>query len=750
MKRIATIALTAGLIFTSCSTEQQQVNTPASHYFKNDNISQRVDSVMSLMTLDEKISQLTIYPNKDVITGPVGKVNIDMDDYVKKGYMGGIFNLRTLSEVKHFQKIAVEESRLGIPLIFAMDMIHGYKTIYPINLGMSSAWDIDAMQRYARFSATEAASVGTNWTFSPMSDMSVDPRWGRVSECHGEDAFLAGQINAAMVKGYQGDNLADASTILACVKHFGGYGAVEAGREYNSAWIPNLQFHEKYLPPYKAAFDAGAATTMLSLNDINGEPATISKYLIDDLLYGELGFNGLIVSDYGSITSLVPHGVVKDYKEATLKSLEEGIHMDMADDAYHTYAKELVENGSISKQQIDKLCAKVLDMKFRLGLFDDPYRYCKADTSKTLYNKETMEDAQKMAEESMVLLQNNKDVLPVSKNKHIALIGPLGNDQRSMLSSWSMMGESKRAITFLTGLKDTYKNVTYAKGCNCDSILPGGIQAARRAAARADVLFIALGHHTRQTGESTSMTSLQLPECQKQLLREMKKTGKPIVLLLGIGRPINLTEEKDLADAMLVTWLPGTTAGKALANVVSGVYNPSGKLTMTFPRNVGQIPIYYGERTTGRPYGSKLRANQRMTSRYIDCPNTPLYPFGYGLSYTKFEYSNLKVLTPEVNLNNTVNVQVTLKNTGKVAGNEVAQLYVFDRVGQVTRPMRELRGFQKVYLKPGESRELTFQITPDDLNYYHLDMSFTQEAGEYDVWIGTDSNAALKSNFTVK
>lgn len=723
----------------------------AAKYFNEPRIKQRVDSLMRLMNLDEKIGQLVLSAAKGNITGPGESKNLD--EFIKEGRCGNVFGIKTVEEAIRLQKLAMENTRLGIPLLFGFDVIHGFKTIFPVNLGISSSWDMKAIELCARVSAEEASAVGLNWTFSPMCDVSREPRWGRVSEGSGEDPYLGSQIAVAMVKGYQGDDLSAPNTIMACVKHFAAYGAPQAGRDYNSVDMSERTLRDVYLPSYQAAIDAGAATVMTAFNDYDGVPASASQFLMKDLLRKELKFKGFVVSDFTAINELIPHGVAKDGAHAGELALKAGVNMDMISNLYLFYTKQLIKEKKISIQMIDELCAEVLSMKFRLGLFDNPYAYCTPGRDmQTFYKKEHLEAARSLARSSMVLLQNNKDVLPLSKNKKIALIGPFADAAREMLGSWAMCGEPKRTTTFLQGLQARFgnENVSYSQGCNPNAEIDNGFTEAVQTARQAEIIVLALGLPQTWSGEAASLTSLQLPEVQTRLLNELKKTGKPIVMLLVTARPLDLSQEVKLADAILLTWHPGTQAGEALADVLSGEYNPSGKLTMTFPRNIGQVPIHYDMKSTGRPVGFQSVSNQKYTSKYLFTPNSPLFCFGYGLSYTHFEYTDIQVTNPKAKIGEKVQITVRIKNTGSKAGEEVVQLYIRDLIGSVTRPLKELKGFRKLYLKAGESRQLSFTLTPDELSFCRQDMTIGQESGDYHVWIGGDSDATLQSSFVIQ
>ena len=744
MKFLLTLTALAFAASALAQTPALPEQGAAATFYRDKQTARKVSELMKKMTLEEKIGQCVLFASRGMVTGP--RSSEKMDDYIKSGACGNVFGIKTAAETRRIQQMAVENTRLKIPVLFGMDVIHGYKTIFPVNIGVSASWDMAAIERMARISALEASAAGIAWTYSPMCDISRDPRWGRVSEGSGEDPCLGQHIAAAMVRGYQGEDLTDPTTILACVKHFAAYGAPQAGRDYHTVDMSERTFREVYLPPYRAALDAGAATVMTSFNDYDAIPATGSRYLMTDLLRRELGFNGFVVTDYSSINEMVNHGVAEDLKDAARLAVRAGVNMDMVGNGYLKYMKELVEEGKISVREIDDLCAQVLAMKFRLGLFDDPYRYCGRDES-AWYTPEALAASRSLAAASMVLLQNRNDALPIREGQKIALIGPFADNVREMLGSWVVAADTKVGTTFSKGLKERFgdRNVRVVAGD-----VMTDYQDARRAAEQSGVAVVALGLSQTWSGEAASLTSISLPETQKLLLRRVRESGKPVVLVLVTARPLELCEESGIADAVLVAWQPGTMAGEALADVLSGDVNPSGKLTMTFPRDVGQIPIFYSQKNTGRPVGALTsQSNEKYTSRYLFTPNEPLYPFGYGLSYTSFEYSGLKVENPRAEIGENVTVSVTLRNSGDRDGSEVAQLYIRDLVGSVTRPVRELKGFEKVFLKAGESRRLTFVLTPRELSFWRADMTFGQEAGDYRVWAGGDSDAELSGTFTI-
>lgn len=742
---IATIALAASLTAVSAQPTPKLPQRGAAAKFYNDRqTTQKVAKLVSRMTLEEKIGQTVLFASKGMVTGP--RSSEKMDDYVKSGACGNVFGIKTAAETRRIQQMAVDNTRHGIPLLFGMDVIHGYKTIFPVNLGASASWDMAEMERMARVSALEASAAGIVWTYSPMCDISRDPRWGRVSEGSGEDPYLGTHISAAMVRGYQGTDLAADNTIMACVKHFAAYGAAQAGRDYHSVEISERSFRDIYLPPYRSALDAGAATVMTSFNDYDGVPATGSMYLLTDLLRKELGFNGFVVTDYTSINEMVNHGVAADLKDAARLAIKAGVNMDMVGNGYLKHMKELVSEGKVSEKEIDYLCSQVLAMKFRLGLFDDPYRYCTKDST-AFYTKQALDASRSLAAKSMVLLQNNNNILPIVTGKKIALIGPFVDNVREMLGSWVVATDTKVGTTFKQGLIERFgaKNVRTLEGD-----LMTDYRDATLAASQADIAVVTLGLSQAWSGEAASLTSISLPESQKLLLRRVKESGKPVVIVLVTARPLDLREEAELADAILVSWQPGTMAGEALADVLSGDVNPSGKLTMTFPYDVGQIPIFYNHKNTGRPVGALVsQSSAKYTSRYLFTPNEPLFPFGFGKSYTTFDYSDLKVDNPTAKVGENVVVSVKLTNSGKRDGSEVAQLYVRDLVACVTRPVRELKGFERVILKAGESRRVTFTLTPEELSFWRIDMTYGQQAGDYDLWVGGDSNATLIGRFNV-
>lgn len=711
----------------------------------------RADELIKKMTLREKIGQLQQFvTKKGEVTGPEG-VKRNIDEAIRQGTVGSFLSIRNIEEMARLQKIAIEQSRLGIPLIFGFDIIHGCRVQFPESLAASCSWDIESLERAARVAAEETAALGIHWTFSPMCDVAADPRWGRVSEGAGEDAYLGAKIAAAIVRGYQGDDLASDKTIAACVKHFAAYGAAQAGRDYLTVDMSEMMFRDRYLPPYKAALDAGAATVMSSFNDFMGVPASGNKWLMHTLLREELGFTGFVVSDYNAVQEQVQHGTAADGKDAACQAMNAHLNMDMVFGDYIKYGEELVKEGKVSEATIDQLCREVLAVKYRLGLFDDPFKYGRQDASKVFYRPENMQFAREVAAKSMVLLSNN-GVLPLKEVKKIALVGPLAGAPRDQLGAWVGFGEAEHSVTTLTALKERYgeKNVLYAKGSDFREPIKGGIEEAVRVAKKADVVLLSIGLSFKESGEATSLTEITVPEAQQELLDALKKTGKKIVVLLGTGRAMDVRNEIEKADAVLLTWHGGSMEGPAVADLVSGDKNPSGHLTMSFPYCVGQCPIHYNMKITGRPYRTGTSHSKKYFSRYMYTPNEPLFPFGYGLSYTEFEYSDLQVLTPEVEMGGTVKVSVKVTNKGQYDGDDVAQLYVRDLVAETTRPLRELKGFERFSLKAGESKVVTFEIPTSDLAYCHRDMSFKADAGDFLVWAGADSDAPLQGKFTIK
>jgi beta-glucosidase len=739
MKRHFIVALVAAIFFSACASGKSNSDAILDH---------KVDSVLRLMTLDEKIGQMVLYSSDWDVTGPSLKKGY-LDD-IRKGNCGNIFNAHTAAYTRKLQKIAVEESRLGIPLLFGYDVIHGHKTIFPISLGESSSWDLAAIEKSARVSAAEAAASGINWTFAPMCDISVEPRWGRVSEGAGEDPYLGSKIAAARVHGFQGNNLSDTLTILACVKHFAAYGAPLAGRDYNTVDMSERVFLDTYLPPYKAAIDAGAMSVMSSFNELFGVPASGSKYLLTDILRTQLGFKGFVVTDYTSINEMVNHGIAANEADAGLLAVKAGVDMDMQGEVYFKYLKKQVNEGLVPDKSINDAVKRILRVKFMLGLFKDPYLYCnEAREKREIYSPAHLDAELDVARKSMVLLKNDNNALPLKKGEKIAVIGALAVSTRDLLGSWKAAGDWNFMKSTLDELKayNGEENVTYSEGCKPIGEDRNGFAAAMTTASHADKIVMVIGESCDWSGEATSRSSIKIPGVQSELLEKLKELNKPIVVVLMNGRPLDLSKESEMATSILEVWFPGTMGGKAITQVLYGEYNPSGKLTMTFPRNLGQVPIFYYEKNSGRPI---YLPDPKYKSRYIDSPNDPLYPFGFGMSYTTFAYSNIKLSSNELAEKGELKATVNVTNTGSVAGEEVVQCYVRDLVGSVTRPVKELKGFEKIALKAGESKNITFTITPDMLAFHRLDMTYGTEPGEYKLFIGGNSSDVKETGFRLK
>jgi len=729
--------LIAVCILTACTKSRKQAEEAT--------LNHQVDSVLRLMTLDEKIGQMVLYSSDWDVTGPALKKGY-MDD-IRKGNCGNIFNAYTVAYTRKLQKIAVEESRMHIPLLFGYDVIHGHKTIFPISLGESASWDLKAIEKSARVAATEAAASGINWTFAPMCDISVEPRWGRVSEGAGEDPYLGSRIAAARVHGFQGDNLGDTLTILACVKHFAAYGAPLAGRDYNTVDMSERVFLDTYLPPYKAAIDAGAMSVMSSFNELFGVPASGSKYLLTDILRTKLGFKGFVVTDYTSMNEMVNHGVAANEADAGLLAIKAGVDMDMQGEIYFKYLKKQVKDGLVSEKLINDAVKRILRVKFMLGLFKDPYLYCnEAREKRETYSPAHLEASLDVARKSMVLLKNDNHALPLIKGEKIAVIGELAASTRDLLGSWKAAGDWNFMKSTLDELKafNGESNVFYSVGCKTTGEDRSGFSAAVATARQADKIVMVIGENADMCGEATSRTNINIPGVQTELLQQLKALNKPIIVVLMNGRPLDLSKENELATSILETWFSGTMGGKAITQVLYGEYNPSGKLTMTFPRNLGQVPIYYYEKNTGRPI---YIPNPKYKSRYIDSPNDPLFPFGYGLSYTTFAYSDIRLSATALTNTGELKATVNVTNTGSVTGEEVVQCYVRDLVGSVTRPVKELKGFEKITLKAGENRNVTFTITPGMLAFHRLDMTYGTEPGDYSLFIGGNSRDVKETGF---
>jgi beta-glucosidase len=710
-------------------------------------IAARVDSVLSLMTLEEKIGQLNQL-SFGIGWGPTIKVVVP-DEYkaqIKEGKVGSFLNAIGAEFTYELQKVAVEESRLKIPLIFGLDVIHGFKTTFPVPIGEAATWQPEIVEMSAHYQAIEAASAGIHWTFSPMVDITRDPRWGRIMEGSGEDPYLGSLMAAARVRGYQG-NLSDLN-IIACVKHYAGYGGAEGGRDYNTVDFSERTFRDIYLPPYKAGVEAGAHTLMASFNEISGIPASGSKYLLTDILRDEWGFKGFVVSDWNSIGELIPHGFASDLKHAGEISLNAGLDMDMESRAYITHLKQLVEEDKVDEDVIDESVKRILRIKFLLGLFDDPYKYCdKEREQKNIMTSDIKIASQEVARRSFVLLKNEKNILPLKKDyKKIAIIGPLANNSEDPIGGWGGLGDSADVTTVLEGFKNYVEKSTqilYSKGCNINDQDKTGFKDAINKAKKSDVIILCVGENRDMSGEACVRSTLDLPGVQEELAKELLKTGKPIIAVLMNGRPLSINWLNENANAILETWFAGTIAGDAIAKVLFGDYNPSGKLPVTFPRTVGQVPIYYNHKNTGRPGD----LNDHFTSKYLDLPLTPLYPFGFGLSYTTFEYSGLNLSKNKFTDEDSIQVSVKVKNTGRYDGEEVVQMYVQDLVGSVTRPVKELKGFKKIMLKRGEEKTVGFTIHEKDLRFTAADMKFKSEPGLFKVYVGTNSSDVSELQF---
>lgn len=746
------------LLLLNFITQAQQ--NPVKEKFVND--------LLAKMTFDEKIGQLNLPTSGDLTTGQASSSNIAKK--IEEGKVGGLFNIKSVQKIKEIQRIAVEKSRLKIPLLFGMDVIHGYETTFPIPLALSCSWNMDLIKRSAQIAAQEASADGINWTFSPMVDISREPRWGRVSEGSGEDPYLGSKIAAAMVHGYQGDDLSKNNTILSCVKHFALYGAPEAGREYNTVDMSRFKMYNDYFPPYKAAVDAGVSSVMASFNEVDGIPATCNKWLMTDVLRNQWSFKGFVVTDYTAIPEMSDHGI-GDLQTVSALALKAGIQMDMVGEGFLTTLKKSLDEEKVTLGEIDNAVRLILNAKYDLGLFQTPYKYCDLERAKTeIFTQSNRAEARKTASESMVLLKNKNHLLPLQKLGTIAVIGPLADAKENMAGTWSLATKQENSISLLEGIKEaigTKGKVLYAKGSNLDydatleerATMFGKtlhrdsrtkeelLNQALTIANQSDVIIAALGEAAEMSGECSSRTNLEIPQAQKDLLLALLKTGKPVVLVLFNGRPLVLSQENDAVPAILDAWFAGSEAGLAIADVLFGDENPSGKLTMTFPRSVGQIPIYYNHKNTGRPLDNNNGIFEKYKSNYIDERNEPLFPFGYGLSYTTFDYSNLKISSPKISPSQTLNVTVDVTNTGNFDGKEVVQLYIRDLVGSVTRPVKELKGFQKIAVKKGEKQTVTFQITDEDLKFYNSDLKFVAEPGQFEIFVGGNSNAELKILF---
>ena len=754
-----------------------------------------IDALMKRMTVDEKIGQLNLPVTGDITTGQAK--SSDIAGRIKRGEVGGLFNLKGVEKIRDVQKLAVENSRLGIPLLFGMDVIHGYETIFPIPLGLSCTWDMKAIEESARIAAIEASADGISWTFSPMVDISRDPRWGRVSEGSGEDPFLGSLIARAMIQGYQGEKLADQlkrnDEIMACVKHFALYGAAEGGRDYNTVDMSRQRMYNEYFPPFEAAIEAGVGSVMASFNEVDGIPATANKWLMSDVLRGQWGFNGFVVTDYTGISEMTDHGI-GDLQTVSARAINAGVDMDMVSDGFVGTLKKSIPEGKVSMMTWNTACRRILEAKCKLGLFDDPYKYCDPKRpARDIFTRAHRDAARRIASESFVLLKNDNQTLPLKPTGTIAVIGPLADTRSNMPGTWSVAAVLDRSPSLIEGLREMVGrmdemplnqpnepwyiplmenganiNLLYAKGSNLISDAAYEERAtmfgrslnrdnrtdaellkeALETANKADVIVAALGESSEMSGESSSRTDLNLPDVQQTLLKELVATGKPVVLVLFTGRPLILNWEQDNVPAILNVWFGGSEAAYAIGDVLFGRVNPSGKLTMSFPQNVGQIPLYYAHKNTGRPLHDG-KWFEKFRSNYLDVTNEPLYPFGFGLSYTTFAYSDISLSQSSMDMQGMITASVDVSNTGLLPGGEVVQLYIRDLVGSTTRPVKELKGFERIYLQPGQTRTVTFKIAPEMLKFYDYDLQYVIEPGDFLVMIGSNSRDVKTAAFTV-
>lgn len=755
--------LLAAVISASAATAMA---TPQADKGKMDKF---IDNLMGKMTLQEKIGQLNLPVSGEIVTGQAK--SSDVAGKIRKGQVGGLFNVKGVDNIREVQKIAVEQSRLKIPLLFGMDVIHGYETVFPIPLALSCSWDMEAIEESARIAAKESSADGICWTFSPMVDICRDPRWGRMSEGGGEDPYLGSEISVAMVKGYQGDDLTDKNTIMACVKHFALYGAPEAGRDYNTVDMSHLSMFNNYFPPYKAAIDAGVGSVMTSFNVVDGIPATGNKWLMTDVLRDRWGFDGFVVTDYTAISEMIAHGM-GDLQQVSAMSLSAGTDMDMVADGFLTTLEKSLKEGKVTMAEIDKACRRILEAKYKLGLFDDPYKYCDASrVKKDIFTTENRAVARKIATETFVLLKNENNLLPLQRKGKIALVGPLANTKANMPGTWSVAAAFDKYNSLYDSMKQSLAGkaeVLYAKGSNlmydaqreAEATMFGRemrdprsaqelLDEALNIASQADVIVAAVGESSEMSGESSSRTNLEMPDAQRDLLIALKKTGKPIVLVYFAGRSTVMTWEQENFPAILNVWFGGSEAADAICDVVFGDVSPSGKLTTTFPKNVGQIPLYYNHLNTGRP----LEAGKWFTkfrSNYLDIDNEPLYPFGYGLSYTTFRYGDLQLSNNSMNENGKITASVTVTNTGNYDADEIVQMYIRDMVGSVARPVKELKGFERIHLKKGESRTVSFDITAEQLKFYNSALNWVCEPGEFEVMVGGNSRDVQTKKFSLQ
>lgn len=733
----------------------------------NQKMDEFINQLMAKMTVEEKIGQLNLVTGGEATTGTT--VSTDVEAKIRNGQIGGIFSMSTPSKIRKTQEIAIKQSRLKIPIIFGMDVIHGYRTVFPIPLGLAATWDMDLIQRSARIAAEEATADGINWAFSPMVDISRDPRWGRISEGAGEDTYLSSKVAEAIVHGFQGDNLAAHNTMMACVKHFALYGAAEGGRDYNSTDMSLHRMYNEYLPPYKAAIYAGAGSIMTSFNDINGVPASANRWLMTDVLRKQWGFKGLVVTDYTAVNELTAHGL-GNLQQVSALSLNAGVDMDMVGEGFLTTLKKSLDEGKVKLVDIDRACRFVLEAKYKLGLFEDPYRYCNEQRAKTVIGSAANHaKAREIAAKSFVLLKNENQILPLKKTGTVAVIGPLANSGANMPGTWSVSAELEKTASLVEGMKAVLGNKVnilthlgsnlledpnYQKHATMfgrtiardprkeDDIIADAVKVAQQS----DVVIAALGESSEMSGESSSRSELDIPVNQQNLLKALLSTGKPVVLVLFTGRPLTLTWEDAHVPAILNVWFGGSETGKAVADVLFGDVVPSGKITATFPRNVGQIPIYYAHKNTGRPYGNSGDF-EKFKSNYLDVSNSPLYPFGYGLSYTTFAYGDIRLDRNTLDEKGSLQASIDISNTGNYDAEETVQLYIQDLVGSVTRPVKELKGFQKIFLKKGERKTVKFEIKIEDLKFFDNSLNYVAEPGDFKVYIGPNSRDVKENNF---
>ncbi len=753
-----TTCLAIHIAFTYAQNAEVQAD-PKMHFF--------IDDLMKKMTIQEKIGQLNLPGSGDITTGQT--TNSDIGKKIKEGSVGGLLNVKSVTKIRDVQKVAVEESRLKIPLIFGMDVIHGYQTTFPIPLALASSFDMAMIEQTARIAATEATADGICWTFSPMVDIARDPRWGRVAEGAGEDAFLGSMVARAYVHGYQGDDLSKNNTLMACVKHFALYGAAEGGRDYNTTDMSRIRMYNEYLPPYYAAVEAGVGSVMTSFNEVDGIPASGNRWLLTDLLRDQWGFNGFVVTDFTAINEMTEHGM-GDLQTVSAMALRAGTDMDMVGEGFLTTLEKSLKEGKVTIEQIDKACRRILEAKYKLGLFEDPYRYCEPNRAKTeIATDDHFNAAREIASRTFVLLKNENQLLPLAKKGKIALVGPLANNPGNMAGMWAVATDHRQSVSVWQGLKNvlgTDAEIHYARGANfvedpaLDKRINYGasvgdysrtpeemIAEAVSVASQCDVVVAVVGEAAEMSGECSSRSDISLPGHQKALLKALLDTGKPVVMVLFTGRPLTMTWEQKNIPAILNVWFGGTQSGNAIADVLFGVVNPSGKLPVTFPQNVGQIPLYYNHKNTGRPL-PEGEGFHKFLSNYLDVTNDPIYPFGFGLSYTRFTYGNLILDRTQLTENQSLTATITLTNSGNYDGAEVVQLYIRDLVGSVTRPVKELKGFQKVFLKSGETKTITFIITPEDLKFFNDDLKFDWEPGEFVIMIGGNSRDVKSATVT--